>query len=91
MPARQEFETEFDNDVEHLVKDMEFHDSDTEADVQLKSAILDIYNTTLSRRAERKKFIFQNDFTEFRKVVIIPGSVDTYSVDPEPGKEAGSG
>ena len=68
MPGRQEFETEFDNDAEHLCKDMTFEENEDERDVALKVAVLDIYNTALNRRLERKKFIFNSDCLEFKKI-----------------------
>lgn len=68
MPGRKEFEYEYENDAEQLVKDIEFLSDDTPEDVLLKSAILNIYNLVLDRRLERKKFLFERGQTEFRKV-----------------------
>ena len=68
MPARHEFETEFENEAEQSIKDIEFHEDDTELEVKLKLCLLDNYNLILDRREERKKFIFSNDFLEFKKV-----------------------
>lgn len=41
MPARKEFEQEYFNDAEQMVKDMEFDETDTPEDIRLKS-----YTTT---------------------------------------------
>lgn len=67
MPFRKEFETEYDNDAELIVKDMQFSEEDVKMDAELKLAILDIYNNKLDRRNERKKFINDRDLTDFKK------------------------
>lgn len=41
---RQEFEVEYDNDAEQLLADMEFKDTDTDAERELKLRVLRIYN-----------------------------------------------
>lgn len=41
---RQEFEVEYDNDAEQLLADMEFRDTDTDAERQLKLQVLRIYS-----------------------------------------------
>lgn len=41
---RQEFETEYDNDAEHLLADMEFKETDTDAEHELKIRVLHIYS-----------------------------------------------
>ncbi|RKO92336.1 hypothetical protein BDK51DRAFT_20270 [Blyttiomyces helicus] len=68
MPGRAEFETEHENEAEQYVKDMEFGDNEPPEDVELKTTILNIYNSTLDRRSERKKLIFERGLTDFRKV-----------------------
>ncbi|KAI8909605.1 hypothetical protein EDD86DRAFT_205837 [Gorgonomyces haynaldii] len=69
MPGRKEFDQEFDNDAEQHVKDMEFLEDDTPAEIELKCAMLNVYNTTLQRRAERKKFVFERGLQDFRKIL----------------------
>ncbi|KAJ3194458.1 Transcriptional adapter ada2 [Irineochytrium annulatum] len=69
MPAREEFETEYDNEAETYVKDMTFDENDPEDEVSLKTTILNIYNTALDRRIERKKFIKDRGLTfDFRRI-----------------------
>ncbi|KAJ3409891.1 Transcriptional adapter ada2 [Chytridiales sp. JEL 0842] len=69
MPAREEFEHEFDQDAETTVKDMVFEDTELPEEIKLKTTILNIYNTALDRRMERKKFLFDRGLThDFRKV-----------------------
>ncbi|KAH6576501.1 hypothetical protein BASA50_006786 [Batrachochytrium salamandrivorans] len=68
MPGRREFELEFDNDAEQNVKDLEFTEEDTEDEVALKCAMLSIYNTTLTRRLERKAFVFGRNLIDFKKI-----------------------
>lgn len=41
---RQEFEIEYDNDAEQILADMEFKDSDTNADRELKLRVLHVYS-----------------------------------------------
>lgn len=41
---RQEFEVEFDNDAEQLLADMEFKDTDSNGDRELKLRVLHIYS-----------------------------------------------
>ncbi|KAK9691248.1 hypothetical protein RND81_09G185000 [Saponaria officinalis] len=60
-PKRQEFEIEYDNDAEQLLADMEFKDTDTEAEYQLKLKVLKIYNRRLDERKRRKDFILERN------------------------------
>ncbi|KAL0320067.1 UNVERIFIED_CONTAM: Transcriptional adapter ADA2 [Sesamum radiatum] len=41
---RQEFEIEYDNDAEQLLADMEFKETDTDAERELKLRVLHIYS-----------------------------------------------
>lgn len=68
MPGRKEFEHEYENDADQIVKDIEFTPEDTKEDTALKCAILDNYNIILDRRLARKAFIFERGFTDFKKV-----------------------
>lgn len=43
-PKRQEFDLEYDDDAEKLLVDMEFKDTDTEEERELKLRVLRIYN-----------------------------------------------
>jgi transcriptional adapter 2-alpha len=42
--------------------------ADLKTTLELKLAILDIYNSKLDKRADRKQFIFDRGFLEFKKV-----------------------
>lgn len=68
MPGRSEFETEFDNEAETFIGAMEFFDSDTPEEIELKTTMLNIYNIVLNRRLERKDFILNRGLTDFRKI-----------------------
>ncbi|KAI7875510.1 transcriptional adaptor 2 [Lichtheimia hyalospora FSU 10163] len=68
MPRRFEFETEYENDAEQYVKDMVFNDDDTQEEIDLKLMVLDIYNSRLDRRAERKRLIFERGWLDFKKM-----------------------
>lgn len=45
---RQEFEIEYDNDAEQLLADMEFKDTDTDAELDMKLQVLRIYSKRYS-------------------------------------------
>ncbi|CCJ28763.1 unnamed protein product [Pneumocystis jirovecii] len=70
MPGRLEFETEYENDAELTIKDMNFDDElsdDTEDVIELKLTILDIYNSKLNKRSERKRIIFEHGLLDYKK------------------------
>ncbi|GFY97698.1 similar to ADA2 2A [Actinidia rufa] len=56
---RQEFEIEYDNDAEQLLADMEFKDTDSDAERELKLRVLRIYSKRLDERKRRKEFILE--------------------------------
>ncbi|XP_071691835.1 transcriptional adapter ADA2-like isoform X2 [Rutidosis leptorrhynchoides] len=58
---RQEFEVEYDNDAEQLLSDMEFKDTDTDAERELKLRVLHIYSKRLDERKRRKDFILERN------------------------------
>ncbi|KAL8150968.1 hypothetical protein V2J09_020776 [Rumex salicifolius] len=60
-PKRQEFEVEYDNDAEQLLSDMEFKETDTEAERELKLRVLRIYWRRLEERKRRKDFILERN------------------------------
>ncbi|KAI8063122.1 hypothetical protein BDF21DRAFT_402845 [Thamnidium elegans] len=68
MPRRFEFETEYENDAEQFVKDMVFNDDDTQEEIDLKVMVLDIYNSRLDRRMERKNLIFDRRWLDFKRM-----------------------
>ncbi|KAG5439092.1 hypothetical protein PCANB_001390 [Pneumocystis canis] len=70
MPGRLEFETEYENDAELTIKDINFSDDileNAEDVIELKLTILDIYNSKLNKRAERKRIIFEHGLLDYRK------------------------
>lgn len=71
MPGRLEFEAEYENEAETTIKDMVFEPEDTEAEVELKLAILNIYNSRLTSRAERKRVMLEHKLLEYRRNVAI--------------------
>ncbi|XP_021293192.1 transcriptional adapter ADA2a isoform X2 [Herrania umbratica] len=58
---RQEFEIEYDNDAEQLLADMEFKDTDTKPEHELKLRVLRIYSKRLDERKRRKDFILERN------------------------------
>ena len=75
MPGRLEFETEFCNEAEEAVQHMVFDPGDgvnprtneLEPEMELKMTVMNIYNSRLTSRAERKKIIFEHGLLEYRK------------------------
>ncbi|RGB33616.1 hypothetical protein C1646_733854 [Rhizophagus diaphanus] len=67
MPNRMEFEHEYDNEAEHVVKDLEINEpQDPPKDTEMKAIVLEIYNKKLKKRAERKKLIFEHNLLDYR-------------------------
>ncbi|KAA8519204.1 hypothetical protein F0562_013460 [Nyssa sinensis] len=60
-PKRQEFDPEYDNDAEQLLAEMEFKDTDTEEEHELKLRVLRIYSKRLDERYRRKGFILERN------------------------------
>ncbi|CAK7349120.1 unnamed protein product [Dovyalis caffra] len=58
---RQEFEIEYDNDAEQLLADMEFKDTDTDAEHEMKLRVLHVYSKRLDERKRRKDFILERN------------------------------
>ncbi|KAJ5081714.1 hypothetical protein NUU61_009978 [Penicillium alfredii] len=74
MPGRLEFETEFVNEAEEAVQHMQFEpgaginaDGEMDAEAELKMTVVDIYNSRLTARTERKKILFEHNLLEYRK------------------------
>lgn len=67
MPGRLEFDHEAENDAEVPIKDMIFDPEDLASDIELKLTILDIYNSRLTTRAERKRVMILNSLLDYRK------------------------
>jgi len=64
IPNRGDFDTEYENDAELTLADMEFKDEDTKWERDLKLKVIEIYNSKLDARAERKKFILERGLLE---------------------------
>ncbi|KAK6269149.1 hypothetical protein QUC31_013309 [Theobroma cacao] len=60
-PKRQEFDPEYDNDAEQLLAEMEFKDTDTEEEREIKLRVLRIYSKRLDERKRRKDFILERN------------------------------
>ena len=74
MPGRLEFETEFLNDAEEAVQHMAFEpgagigpNGELDAEAELKMTVVDIYNSRLTARTERKKILFEHNLLDYRK------------------------
>ncbi|KAJ4976603.1 hypothetical protein NE237_001709 [Protea cynaroides] len=60
-PKRQEFDPEYDNDAEQSLAEMEFKDTDTVPERELKLKVLRIYLKRLDERKRRKDFILERN------------------------------
>lgn len=58
---RGEFDIEYDNDAEQVLAEMEFLDTDTEAEREMKLQVLRIYSKRLDERKRRKDFILERN------------------------------
>ena len=75
MPGRLEFETEFANEAEEAVQHMQFdpgeginpRTGEIEPEMELKMVVMDIYNSRLTSRADRKKVIFEHGLLEYKR------------------------
>lgn len=76
MPGRLEFEHEHFNEAEEAVQHMQFDPGEGEGqeprgsapdEVNLKMVIMNVYNTRLTARVERKKIIFEHQLLDYRK------------------------
>jgi len=75
MPGRLEFETEYANEAEDAVQHMQFdpgeginpRTGETEPEMELKMVVMDIYNSRLTARADRKKVIFEHNLLDYKK------------------------
>ncbi|KAF8414247.1 hypothetical protein HHK36_002247 [Tetracentron sinense] len=60
-PKRQEFDPEYDYDAELSLAEMEFKDTDTVVERELKLRVLRIYSKRLDERKRRKDFILERN------------------------------
>ncbi|XP_023635197.1 transcriptional adapter ADA2b isoform X2 [Capsella rubella] len=58
---REEFDPEYDNDAEQLLAEMEFKETDTPEEHELKLRVLRIYSKRLDERKRRKEFIIERN------------------------------
>ncbi|CUM63148.1 uncharacterized protein PRCAT00000715001 [Priceomyces carsonii] len=71
MPGRLEFDHEAENEAETSVKDLIFDPDDQAGDIELKLTVLDIYNSRLTSRAERKRILLLNNLLNYRKNISL--------------------
>jgi len=67
MPKRGDFDIEYDNDAEQLLADLEFDESDSPEDEELKLKMLDIYNQKLNVREQMKKIVLDHGLLDFKR------------------------
>jgi hypothetical protein len=67
MPLRDDFETEYENDAELYLADMEFSAEDHPSEVELKLQVIRIYHAKLQQRLQRKQFVLQRQLYDVKK------------------------
>ncbi|GAX15967.1 transcriptional adapter 2-alpha [Fistulifera solaris] len=67
MPRRGDFDIEWENEAEQAIADMEFLPGESEADVNLKLQVLQIYNSKLDEREQKKDFIIKRRIYDYKK------------------------
>jgi len=67
MPRRGDFDIEWDNEAENILAEMEFFVTDSCEDKALKIKIIEIYNTKISDREKRKKFLVDRGLLDYRR------------------------
>ncbi|KAK1858336.1 hypothetical protein I4F81_000945 [Pyropia yezoensis] len=65
MPARGDFDVEFDDGAEDLVADLVMEPDDTPEEVDVKVRLLEIYNARVAVRAQRKAFVLERKLLDF--------------------------
>lgn len=74
MPARGEFETEYENEFEAILKDFLFSEDDSQVEIKLKKALLAGYSGILDARQARRQFIVEHNLLNFKKQQTIEKS-----------------
>lgn len=67
-PLRTEFEIEWENEVEIVLKDIGFSAEDSEADREVKHRAMLAYHWITRERARRREFIISNGLLEYRRL-----------------------
>jgi len=68
MKNRNEFETEYENDAEFVIRDIIFEDDDEPQDKELKQKVLELYNKKLDERIRLRRFILDNGLLDYKKI-----------------------
>ena len=66
-PKREEFDIEHLNDAELEIAELEFLDTDSPEERQLKQNVLRVYNAQLEERELRKKFVIERGLLDVKK------------------------
>jgi hypothetical protein len=75
MPNRGDFETEFANDGEAMLMEIDFSNDDDQAERDEKIKIIDIYTGKLDERIRRKNFIKDRNLLEYKKVKLYQSEI----------------
>lgn len=69
MPRRGDFDIEHENDAEQALADMEFLETDSEQEKQLKIQVLQIYYQKQNEREKRRQFILSRKLYDYRNYI----------------------
>eukprot|EP01130_Rhizamoeba_saxonica_P014807 TRINITY_DN6506_c0_g1_i2.p1 TRINITY_DN6506_c0_g1~~TRINITY_DN6506_c0_g1_i2.p1 ORF type:complete len:429 (-),score=96.94 TRINITY_DN6506_c0_g1_i2:99-1385(-) len=67
MPARKEFDLEWNSDMENIVCDIGFEDDDTPEDRDIKVQLWKIYNYKLGLRKKYKEFVLERNLHDIKE------------------------
>ena len=67
MPLRRDFDTEYENDAEVILAELEFNDDDHPSERELKLQVIRIYNAKLAERNRRKDFAVDRGLVDLKK------------------------
>ncbi|XP_049848372.1 uncharacterized protein LOC126314440 [Schistocerca gregaria] len=68
MPLRGEFEVEWNNDAEHIIKDIMFEPDEPPNETEIKLKLLEIYCIRLNERDEKRQFVLERNLHDIKKM-----------------------
>ncbi|KAI5186631.1 transcriptional adapter 2-beta [Nematocida homosporus] len=81
MPLRGDFELEYNNDAEMVIKEMTFSPTDTQLEKEMKEALLDAYHLVLLKRMQFRSLILDKGLLQAKKRLQLEKTLCT------PGKD----
>lgn len=69
MPLRDDYDIEYDNDAELMLKDVDILGDEDEREKELKMCILRAFNRRLDEREKRKQFVLQYELLDYKQIM----------------------